>query len=122
MAEKWNVLDFEKPIETLEEQISQIKRLAAERGEDRAAEIAELENDRNRLIATVFSNLTPWDVVLIARHPKRPYTLDYVNMMMTDVVMLHGDRLCADDKAMVGAWVRLAAKRSCSWDSRRAET
>ncbi|MBP5719114.1 MAG: acetyl-CoA carboxylase carboxyl transferase subunit alpha, partial [Abditibacteriota bacterium] len=102
MAEKWNVLDFEKPIETLEEQISQIKRLAAERGEDRAAEIAELENDRNRLIATVFSNLTPWDVVLIARHPKRPYTLDYVNMMMTDVVMLHGDRLCADDKAMVG--------------------
>ncbi len=110
MAEKWNVLDFEKPIETLEEQISQIKRLAAERGEDRAAEIAELENDRNRLIATVFSNLTPWDVVLIARHPKRPYTLDYVNMMMTDVVMLHGDRLCADDKAMVGGLGKIGGK------------
>ncbi len=100
--ESWNVLDFEKPINELDEQIAQIKRLSQEQGEDRSADIAALEADRDRLIQEVFSNLTPWDRVLLARHPKRPYTLDYVRLVFEDYVELHGDRLFADDHAMVG--------------------
>lgn len=101
-ASAWNVLDFEKPINELDEQISVIKRLTMERGEDRAEEIAELERQRDELIQEIFKNLSAWDRVLIARHPKRPYTMDYVRVMFDDYVELHGDRLFADDHAMVG--------------------
>lgn len=98
----WNVLDFEKPIAELDEQIAQIRRLTVERGEDRTADIEALEADRDRLIEEIHSNLTPWDRVLLARHPKRPYTLDYVRVVFDDYVELHGDRLFADDHAMIG--------------------
>lgn len=101
-ADAWNVLDFEKPINELDEQIAQIRKLAQEQGEDRAADIAALEADRDRLIEEVFSNLSPWDRVLLARHPKRPYTLDYIRLVFDDYVELHGDRLFADDNAMIG--------------------
>jgi acetyl-CoA carboxylase carboxyl transferase subunit alpha len=101
MADAWNVLDFEKPITQLDEQIAQIRKLSQEQGEDHAADISALEADRDRLIEEVFSNLTPWDRVLLARHPKRPYTLDYVRLIFDDYVELHGDRLFADDNAMV---------------------
>lgn len=101
-ADNWNVLDFEKPIAELDAQIAQIIKLAQEQGEDRSADIAALEQDRDRLIEQVFSNLTTWDRVLLARHPKRPYTLDYVRLIFDDYVELHGDRLFADDHAMVG--------------------
>lgn len=101
-ADAWNVLDFEKPITELDEQIARIKRLAQEQGEDRSADIATLEKDRDRLIEEVFSNLSPWDRVLLARHPKRPYTMDYVRLLFDDYVELHGDRLYSDDHAMVG--------------------
>ncbi|MBI2843543.1 MAG: acetyl-CoA carboxylase carboxyltransferase subunit alpha [Armatimonadetes bacterium] len=97
-----NVLDFEKPILELEEQIEEIKRLTAAEGQDRSEEIAELENHRDRLMRQVFSNLTPWDRTLLARHPKRPYTLDFVRLMFEDYLELHGDRLFSDDNAMVG--------------------
>lgn len=97
-----NVLDFEKPILELEAQIDEIKRLTAEEGSDRSAEIAALEEHRDRLMTQIFSNLTAWDKTLLARHPKRPYTLDFVRMMFDDYTELHGDRLFSDDKAMVG--------------------
>ena len=102
-----NVLDFEKPIAELDEQIDQIKQLTVERGEDRSADIAALEQDRDRLLAEIFAGLTPWDQVLLARHPKRPYTLDYVRLMFDDYVELHGDRTFADDHAMVGGTATL---------------
>jgi acetyl-CoA carboxylase carboxyl transferase subunit alpha len=98
----WNILDFEKPIAELDDQINEIKRLTQEQGQDRSEDIAALEKDRDRLIEEIFSNLTPWDRVLLARHPKRPYTLDYVRVMFDDYTELHGDRLFADDHAMVG--------------------
>jgi len=97
-----NVLDFEKPILELEAQIEEIKRLTAEEGEDRSEEIAALEKHRDRLMKQVFSNLTPWDKTLLARHPKRPYTLDFIRLMFDDYLELHGDRLFSDDKAMLG--------------------
>lgn len=99
---EWNVLDFEKPITELDAQITEIKRLTLERGEDRSPDITALEEDRDRLLQEIFANLTTWDRVLLARHPKRPYTLDYVRVMFDDYTELHGDRLFADDHAMVG--------------------
>lgn len=101
-ADAWSVLDFEKPITQLDEQIAQIKRLAQEQGQDRSQDIAALEQDRDRLIEEIFANLAPWDRVLLARHPKRPYTLDFARLVFDDYVELHGDRLFADDRAMVG--------------------
>jgi acetyl-CoA carboxylase carboxyl transferase subunit alpha len=97
-----SVLDFEKPIEELEAQIEEIKRLTVEEGTDRSKEIAALEERRDKVMRKVFSKLTPWDKTLLARHPKRPYTLDFVRLMFDDYVELHGDRLFVDDKAMVG--------------------
>lgn len=99
---EWNILDFEKPITELDRQIAEIKRLTQESGEDRSAEVATLEHDRDRLLEQIFANLTSWDRTLLARHPKRPYTLDYVRLMFDDYTELHGDKLFADDKAMVG--------------------
>jgi len=107
----WNVLDFEKPIAELDEQIAEIKRLTQEQGEDRSEDIAALERDRERLIEEVFSNLTAWDRVLLARHPKRPYTLDYVRLIFDDYTELHGDRLFSDDKAMVGGIATLDGRQ-----------
>jgi acetyl-CoA carboxylase carboxyl transferase subunit alpha len=102
MSNPLNILDFEKPILELESQIDVIRKLADAEGQDKSKEIAELEKHRDRLMKQVFSNLTPWDKTLLARHPKRPYTLDFVRMMFDDYVELHGDRLFCDDKAMIG--------------------
>ena len=107
----WNILDFEKPIATLDEQIAEIRRLTVERGEDRSTDIAALEEDRDRLIEEIFSNLGTWDRVLLARHPKRPYTLDYVRVMFEDYTELHGDRLFADDPAMVAGFATLGNRQ-----------
>jgi acetyl-CoA carboxylase carboxyl transferase subunit alpha len=98
----WSVLDFEKPIAELDDQIAEIKRITAVSGEDRTEDIAALETDRDRLLAEIFANLTPWDKTLLARHPKRPYTLDYARLIFDDYTEIHGDRLFADDHAMVG--------------------
>jgi acetyl-CoA carboxylase carboxyl transferase subunit alpha len=108
---EWNVLDFEKPITELDTQITEIRRLTMERGEDRSEDIAILERDRNRLLAEIFSNLSTWDRVLLARHPKRPYTLDYVRIMFDDYTELAGDRLFADDHAMVGGIATLEGRQ-----------
>lgn len=102
MPPSWSILDFEKPIAELDEQIAEIKRITAERGEDRSEDIASLEADRDRLIQEIFANLTPWDKTLLARHPRRPYTLDYARAIFDDYTELHGDRLFADDHAMIG--------------------
>ena len=107
----WNVLDFEKPITELDTQIAEIKRLALEKGEDLSADIAALEKDRDRLLGEIFSNLNAWDKTLLARHPKRPYTLDYVRIIFDDYTELHGDRLFADDHAMVGGLATLEGRQ-----------
>lgn len=99
-----NVLDFERPIAELDAQLEEIRRLTAEEGVDRSEELAEIERHRDKLMEQVFSNLSPWDKTLMARHPKRPYTLDYIRLIFDDYTELHGDRLYADDPAMVGGF------------------
>ena len=99
-----NVLDFEKPIADLDANIAELRRVSQEEGIDRSAEIEELEQRRDRLIAEVFANLTPWDKTLLARHPSRPYTMNYIRSIFDDFVELHGDRLFADDNAIVGGF------------------
>ncbi|MHB0913097.1 MAG: acetyl-CoA carboxylase carboxyltransferase subunit alpha [Armatimonadota bacterium] len=105
-----NVLDLEKPIAELDANIAALKRLSEEEGVDRSTEILELEEHRDRLIADIFSRLTPWDKTLIARHPNRPYTLDYIRAIFDDFTELHGDRLFADDKAMIGGFATLSGR------------
>lgn len=99
------VLDFEKPIIELEEKIAEMRKFSENL--DIADEIMELEKKVKQLQESVFSNLTRWQKVQLARHPERPYTLDYINLMTTDFVELHGDRLYRDDKALVGGFAKL---------------
>ena len=102
-----NVLDFEKPIAELDANIAELKRISEEESVDRSVEIIDLEQQRDHLIEEIFANLTPWDKTLLARHPNRPYTLDYVRTIFDDFVEIHGDRLYADDKAVVGGFAFL---------------
>jgi acetyl-CoA carboxylase carboxyl transferase subunit alpha len=105
-----NVLDFERPIAELEERIAEIKRRTAAEGVDRSQEIAGLEARMHRLMEQIYSNLSPWDRVLIARHPDRPYTLDYIRFIFDEFQELHGDRLFGDDPAIVGGIARLGER------------
>ncbi len=100
-------LDFERPILDLQTKIQELKDLAQEERADFASEIVRLERKVARLQEEVFSNLTPWQRAQIARHPGRPYSLDYIRLMLTDFLELHGDRGFADDRAIVGGLARL---------------
>lgn len=102
-----NVLDFERPVTELEERIAEIKRRTVEEGVDRSQEIARLEARVQQLMEQIYSNLAPWDRVLLARHPDRPYTLDYIRLIFDEFQELHGDRLFGDDPAIVGGMARL---------------
>jgi acetyl-CoA carboxylase carboxyl transferase subunit alpha len=95
-------LDFEKPILELEQKIQELRESAAERGLGGEGELAELERKAEGLRRDVYANLTRYQRVQIARHPARPYTLDYVQRCFTDFRELHGDRHFADDQAIVG--------------------
>lgn len=94
-------LEFEKPIFELREHIEQLKRTTHEHV-DVSSEMQTLEKKMTQLTKDVFGNLSPWQKVQLARHPLRPYSLDYIMRLAPDFVELHGDRLFADDKAIVG--------------------
>ncbi|MDI6780116.1 MAG: acetyl-CoA carboxylase carboxyltransferase subunit alpha [Bacteroidota bacterium] len=99
------VLELEKPILELEQKVQEMKKL----GEsiDLKKEINSLEEKLEKMRTDIYKNLTRWQKVQIARHPERPYTLDYIEMMTTDFVELHGDRSFKDDKAVVGGFAML---------------
>jgi acetyl-CoA carboxylase carboxyl transferase subunit alpha len=99
------VLDFEKPILELDQKIDEMRKYSDSL--DIEDEIAQLEKKVQELRVNIYSNLTRWQKVQLARHPDRPYTLDYIEMMMTDFLELHGDRSFRDDKAVVGGFARL---------------
>ena len=103
-------LDFERPIGELEKKIEELKAYASTEGMDMSEEIHRLEEKLQKLEKETYSNLTRWQRYQIARHPQRPYTLDYIQMMMTDFVELHGDRLFGDDHAIVGGLARLGGE------------
>ncbi len=100
-------LDFEKPLEDLEIKIEELRKLSDGTEIDIASEIKRLEKKAKELRSEIFSNLTPWQKTMIARHPERPYTLDYIGMIVEDFIELHGDRRFADDPAIVGGVGRI---------------
>jgi acetyl-CoA carboxylase carboxyl transferase subunit alpha len=99
------VLDFEKPIYELEQKIEEMRKLSD--GLDLVDEVKTLEEKVKELQESIYSKLTRWQKVQLARHPDRPYTLDYIGMIMTDFIELHGDRSYRDDKAIVGGFAKL---------------
>ena len=101
------VLDVEKPLVDLERQIDELKKLHEEQGVDVADEVTQLQAKLDGMRAEIYAALTPMHRVLLARHPKRCYALDYLNGVFTDFIELHGDRLYRDDPAIVGGWARL---------------
>ncbi len=104
-------LDFEKPILELEKKIQDLRHFSSEKKIDLSSEIKRLESKLEQLKKDVYANLTPWQRVQLARHPKRPYTLDYIGMLMTDFVELHGDRLFSDDKALVCGFAKFEGRK-----------
>ena len=101
------LLDFEKPLAELEEQIKQIRDLADETEVDVTEKIAQLEDRATQLRKEIFSSLTPQQRLQVARHPRRPTTLDYIQAISDDWLELHGDRAGFDDLAMVGGVGRI---------------
>jgi acetyl-CoA carboxylase carboxyl transferase subunit alpha len=95
-------LEFEKPLRDLARQLDELRQRSVETGENLSSETRPLEKKIGELQHAIYSNLTPWQKVLMARHPKRPYALDYVGMMCTGFQELHGDRQFNDDRALVG--------------------
>jgi acetyl-CoA carboxylase carboxyl transferase subunit alpha len=104
------VLDFEKPLVELERQIGHLRRLAKERDLKVDSEIGPLENKLDDLRREIYEELTPMQRVQVARHPRRPYVLDYIDALFTDFIELKGDRLFRDDPAIVGGWARLEGR------------
>ncbi len=100
-------LDFEKPILELERKIAELRNFTADKKIDLSSEIKKLEDKLEHLKHETFNNLTAWQRVQIARHPQRPYTLDYINYLTTDFIELHGDRTFYDDKAIVGGLAKI---------------
>ena len=105
-----NFLEFEKPIAELEAKINSLKNIDSQQVEldlNLDKEIKQLNRKSRELTKKIFANLSPWDVAQLARHPNRPYTLDYIKEIFTDFDELAGDRAYADDKAIVGGIARI---------------
>jgi acetyl-CoA carboxylase carboxyl transferase subunit alpha len=102
-----NFLDFEQPIAELQAKIEELRYMGRDTALDIGEEVSHLEKKSEDLTRQIFSALTPWQVAQLARHPLRPYTLDYLEVISPDFQELHGDRMYADDPAIVGGIGRL---------------
>ena len=100
-------LDFERDIVEIQAQIDKLLDLAERRDIDVSNEVKVLRGKLQELKVRTYANLTPMEQVQVARHPQRPYTLDYISRIFSDWVELHGDRGYRDDEAIVGGWARL---------------
>src|SRR5580765_1271087 len=101
-------LDFEQPIAELEAKIEELRHVGTDSEVNIHDEISRLQAKSRQLTVSIFANLTPWQITQLARHPHRPYTLDYINAIATEFHELHGDRMYADDGAIVGGVARIA--------------
>lgn len=106
MAKQPFALDFERPLIALESKIAELKDLSGGARVDFTDEIAKLERKAKKLQAEIFSDLSPWQIVQLARHPNRPYTLDYLGRLFTDFFEIEGDRRFGADRAIVGGFAR----------------
>jgi acetyl-CoA carboxylase carboxyl transferase subunit alpha len=105
------ILEFEKPIIELEKKIQELKSFTSAKKVDLSSEVKRLEEKLQHLKEDIYAHLGAWQRVQIARHPQRPYTLDYISLIMTDFIQLHGDRFFADDLAMITGLAKLGQQR-----------
>ncbi len=103
---KQTFLDFELPVAELENKIDELRFVQSDSAVDISEEISRLRTKTENQLKDIYSKLTPWQIAQVARHPQRPYTLDYISLMFTDFYELHGDRSFADDPAIVGGLAR----------------
>src|SRR5882724_6094479 len=103
-------LDFEQPIAELEAKIEELKHVSADSEVNIQDEISRLQAKSRQLTTSIFANLSPWQITQLARHPQRPYTLDYANTICDEFHELHGDRMFSDDLAIVGGLARIAGR------------
>jgi len=104
-------LDFEKPIIELEKKIEELKSFITDKNIDLSSEVGRLEDKLRQLTRETYGNLTAWQRVQIARHPQRPYTLDYIGIIMSEFVEMHGDRSFSDDKAIVCGFAKIGQQK-----------
>ena len=107
MVEGKHHLDFERPIVELEKKISDMKDFSVGENIELDREIESLQKKLARLRTDIYSNLTRWQRIQLSRHPRRPHALDYIKLMTTDFIEIHGDRSFADDKALLGGFARI---------------
>ncbi len=105
------LLEFEKPIIKMEQEIQRLETSQVESGRDYSDIIASIREQLTAALREAYGNLTPWENVLVARHPRRPLLRDYIRMLCKDFCELHGDRQCADDQALVCGFARMAGQR-----------
>ena len=103
---KTTFLDFEQPVSELEAKVEELRYVQDDSAVDISEEIQRLQKRSQALTKEIYAKLTPWQVAQVARHPQRPYTLDYVNLIFSDFEELHGDRSFADDLSIVGGLAR----------------
>src|SRR5690606_34589652 len=102
--------DFEKPIADLQTQIEKVNQVAEKTKVDMGATVRELEKKLEQTKVEVYQNLTGWQKVQMSRHPERPQTFDYIEMICDEFVELHGDRTVRDDKAIIGGFASIAGQ------------
>ena len=107
---KFTFLEFEGPIAELEQKIEQLRHVSSDSAVDISEEITKLQQKSETLTNNIYSKLTPWQTALVARHPQRPYTMDYVREIFTDFHELHGDRMYEDDLSIVGGLARFSGE------------
>lgn len=107
---KQTFLDFEQSVAELEAKIEELRFVQNDSAVDISEEISQLREKADQQLKEIYAKLTPWQIAQVARHPQRPYTLDYIGAMFTDFYELHGDRSFADDPAIVGGLARLSGQ------------
>lgn len=104
-------MEFEKKLEEIEIKIDELKEFSKEKDIDLSSEIEKLKVEKEKMLVEIYKNLSSWEKVAVARHPKRPYTLNYIERIVEDFVELHGDRLFKDDPAIVGGIGKIEGNR-----------
>ncbi|HEX5322486.1 MAG TPA: carboxyl transferase domain-containing protein, partial [Capsulimonadaceae bacterium] len=108
--QKHNILDYEKQLAGVDKLIVDYQNAKGVSEKERKAKLEELRGERQRLLEKIFAQLSPWDEVLLARHPQRPYSLDYIRLLFEEFTELRGDRLAGDDQAIVGGPARFQGR------------
>lgn len=113
------ILPFEAPVAELESKLHELEAFSKEQDIDVSHEINRMKEKIEETRCSIYANLTAWQKVQVARHPDRPYTMDYINAMTTDFVEIHGDRIHRDDRAIVGGFAKIAGRKVMIFGSQK---